>query len=77
MSFINELQLSFGIVDLIFGGHSIEKEHARKMLKEASNHGKSKSDIELEATTYLTSKGCSSEHIDKQIERINDIDNYI
>ena len=64
MSFQNELEKSFGRVDQVFGGHPIESEHARKMLKETSAQG-------------LTTKGCSSHHIDEQIKRMNDIDNYI
>ena len=77
MSFQDELEKSFGIVDQIFGGHPIESEHAREMLKEASAKGMSKSDIEKEARNHLTSKGCQPDHINEQINRINDIDNYI
>lgn len=77
MSFQNELEKSFGITDHIFGGHAIEREHAREMLKEASAQGKNKSDIDTEARKYLSSKSCQPVHIDEQIKRMNDIDNYI
>lgn len=77
MSFQNELENSFGITDHVFGGHAIESEHARKMLKEASAQGLSKNGIESEARKYLASKGCSSTHTDEQIKRMNDIENYL
>jgi len=77
MSFKNELENSFGTADHIFGGHPIDSKNAREMLKEASAKGLSKNDIENEAREYLASKGCSSDHIDEQIKKVNDIESYL
>lgn len=77
MSFHQEIEKCFGIEDLIFAGHSIEKKHARFMLSEASKQGFDLTDIEETSRNFLEGKNCSIEHIEKQIERIRELENYL
>lgn len=53
-----------------FGGHPLDEDRAAKMFHAALRAGASESEIIHEAVAYLTQKGCSSDEISRQIERI-------
>jgi hypothetical protein len=65
----------FGSVDKIFANHPNDQARARNMLKDALDAGASMKDIETEARKHLG--GCTPAHVDEQIERMRDLQNYL
>lgn len=77
MTWKKNIQQSFGLEDNIFAGHSIEIGFAREVLKEALNTGISSwNEFCKPFEDYLKSKDISAEHIEKQMKRIQDLNNY-
>lgn len=67
----------FGGVDKVFGSHTLDRERAREMLKEAGDEGATIAEIEQEARSYLTGEQCLPAHIDAQIVRVKDVTSYL
>lgn len=67
----------FGLEDNIFAGHPIEIGIAREVLEDALNSGVSSWNEFCEPfKDYLKSKGLSASAIEKQMKRIQDLNNY-
>lgn len=67
----------FGLEDNIFAGHPTEIGAANEVLEEALNAGvDSWSEFCEPFKVHLKAKGLSAEHIEKQMKRIQDLNNY-
>lgn len=67
----------FGVADNIFAGHPIEIGFAREVLEEALNAGVSSwNEFCKPFEDYLKSKGLSASAIEKQMKRIQNLNNY-
>jgi hypothetical protein len=59
----------FGIMDLVFASHPLDRERATVMVNEAYHCGASFEEIATAIHDYLAEKGADKQHIERQIER--------
>ena len=65
-----QVRRSFGCDDKRFASHSIE-EQAIKVVRQSIKRGDyTGSDAINEAKRYLTSQGCTQDHIDSEMEKV-------
>lgn len=76
MSLDNLIKSSYGIEDCLFALYEFDRERALKSLIAAEEEGVGFAEFIQKHRDYLTSKNCSSEHIEKQIKRVKKINSY-
>ncbi|MCT4626453.1 hypothetical protein [Halodesulfovibrio sp.] len=57
----------FGMVDKVYAGHEIEKQHARKMISAAKKAGATKDEVADALCDYLEQVSKDDMHIEAQI----------
>ncbi len=70
------LEASFGMEDHLFAGHPSDKAKAREAFCEAVNEDVDFDEFVKVAKTFLTEKGCSPEHIKKEIKKVKELKSY-
>ena len=68
---------TFGSVDLVFGGHPLDRERARQLLIDASASNVSLPELLDAAETFLRSRGTPPSHIDVQLDRMKKIQYWL
>lgn len=76
MAVKNLIAGTYGSIDHIFAGHPADIGRAAVLIVEAINEDLGLEDYIQLHKDYLKSKGCSTAHIDEQIERVKDIGSY-
>lgn len=77
MSWITRISGCFGVVDKEFALHASDTLRAAEMLKAACEENVGWSDYANEIENWLKAQGCEKKHIEKQMERVKDIKNYL
>jgi len=67
---------SYGAADNIFAGHPLDRARAAKSITAANEAGVGFDDYVEKHRDLLTRRGCTPEHIDQQIARVRNIENY-
>ncbi len=67
---------SYGREDLIFAGHSNDTERAREAIVEAGKQAIGFTQYFNMHREYLQSMNCALEHIEEQLESVQDIGSY-
>jgi hypothetical protein len=71
MSWQGKVAGGFGLVDVIFANHPLDKQRALDAIKEAKAAGASRDDFEKEMVWYIyknvTAPGALQDHIAKQV----------
>jgi hypothetical protein len=76
MTLINLIKSSYGIEDRIFAGHELDRERALKALKVAQDEKVGYTEFIEMHRQFLQNENCSEEHINEQLERVNDLELY-
>jgi hypothetical protein len=72
----NLIAKSYGSVDCIFAGHELDRQRALESLTAANEEGVGFVEFIERHRQYLTNKGCSQEHIEKQLGRVQTLGMY-
>lgn len=67
---------SYGTEDNVFAGHPSDRARAREALKIANAEEIGFDEYVQKHRDYLKGRGCSNEHIEKQIARVTNLESY-
>lgn len=73
MPWQQDMPSCFGSIDYKFCGHTIERQNAREMLKNAIDAGASFVDILNEAESYLKSVGATPQHVAAELDKVRQL----
>lgn len=76
MNWKNKIANAFGCEDKKFASHPIDLEKAAELLFTAIEENASYTEYVSAIKEWLESHGCSSLHIDKEIEKVESISSY-
>lgn len=76
MSLKNLIAGSYGIADNMFAGHPLDAGRARQALINAGDAGVGLEEYLNLHREYLRSRGCSDEHIERELGKVQNISYY-
>ncbi len=70
------IQHSYGIADLIFAGHELDRQRALQALIVANEEEVGYAEFLEKHRQFLRGRNCTQEHIDEQIKRVKKLSLY-
>ena len=77
MDYKSKIEGCFGSIDLEFSIHPNDSIRARKLLGTVVENGVKWKEFRAEIKKFLKSKGCSPNHISKQMKKISKLQNWL